>query len=292
MFEGSIVALVTPMTSDGTIDYSSLTQLIEWHIESQTSAIVILGTTGESVNITDSEFRQIIETTIEAANHRIPLILGTGSASTKQSIELVKLAESYQFDACLSVTPYYNKPTQEGLYCHYKAIAESSALPQILYNVPGRTAVDLLPDTVIALSEFKNIVAIKEATGSLERLRKLMVIDNDNFVLLSGDDPTALDFMLNGGKGVISVTANVVPDLMSWMCQLALSGSHKKAQTINDSLQPLHEGLFIEPNPTVVKYLLNKLGRIPDGIRLPLLPLSIEHRNNIDKILKNILSTS
>lgn len=292
MFKGSIVALVTPMAMDGSIDTGSLRSLVDWHIESGTDALVLMGTTGETVTINDSGFRLVIETVIEQAAGRIQIIAGTGSASTTRAIQLTRLAEQLQVDACLTVVPYYNKPTQEGMFEHFKAIAESSSLPQILYNVPSRTVVDLLPETVVRLAELENIVAIKEATGSLERLQELMVLDKQSFTLLSGDDPTALEFISKGGHGVISVTANVAPELMADMCRFAIKGDYKKAATINDTLMELHELLFIEPNPTVVKYLLNKLGRIPAGIRLPLLPLSVEHHGKLDKIAQKVLEKS
>jgi len=279
MFKGSIVALITPMTADGRIETSSLRKLIDWHIESGTNAIVIAGTTGESVNISQSEYQLLIETVQEQAEGRIKIIAGTGTASTAATIVQTSLAEQLKVDACLTVTPYYNKPTQEGMYQHFRQIAESTALPIILYNVPSRTASDLLPETVARLAELDNIVAIKEASASLERMQELMVIDNESLTLLSGDDATTLQFMHHGCQGVISVTANIVPKQMADMCQYALNGEMKKAVKINQSVMELHEMLFIEPNPTAVKYLLNKLGRIPAGIRLPLLPLSAEYHS-------------
>ncbi|MFT5452385.1 MAG: 4-hydroxy-tetrahydrodipicolinate synthase [Enterobacterales bacterium] len=292
MFKGSIVALVTPMAPDGSLDIACLRSLVDWHIESGTVGIVIMGTTGESINVTDDEYKLLIETVMEHANGRIKVIAGTGNASTSKTIQCTKLAEQLNLDACLIVTPYYNKPTQEGLYQHFKAVAESSSIPQILYNVPGRTSVDLLPETVARLAEVDNIVGIKEATGCLERLQELMVIDNESFVLLSGDDPTALQFIQQGGSGVISVTANVAPRQMSDMCNFALTNESKKADIINDCLSVLHKRLFVEPNPTAVKFLLNKLGRIPTGIRLPLLPLSKQYHEEFELFANNLLCNS
>ncbi|MFT5519994.1 MAG: 4-hydroxy-tetrahydrodipicolinate synthase [Enterobacterales bacterium] len=292
MFKGSIVALVTPMAADGSLDIACLRSLVDWHIESGTVGIVIMGTTGESINVTDDEYTLLLETVVEHAKGRIKIIAGTGNASTSKTIQCTQLAEKLNLDACLIVTPYYNKPTQEGLYQHFKAVAESSSMPQLLYNVPGRTAVDLLPETVARLAEIDNIVGIKEATGSLERLHELMVIDNESFVLLSGDDPTALQFMQQGGSGVISVTANVAPRQMADMCNFALNNENKKADTINDCLSDLHNKLFVEPNPTAVKFLLNKLGRIPTGIRLPLLPLSKTYHKEFEFFADNLLCNS
>ena len=292
MFKGSIVALVTPMAADGSLDIPCLRSLVDWHIESGTSGIVVMGTTGESINVDEDEYKLLIETVVEHAMGRIKVIAGTGSASTSKTIQCTQFAEYLGLDACLIVTPYYNKPTQEGLYQHFKAVAESSSIPQILYNVPGRTAVDLLPETVARLAEFDSIVGIKEATGSLERLHELMVIDSESFVLLSGDDPTALQFIQQGGSGVISVTANVAPRQMSDMCRFALAKENKKADTINECLSDLHNNLFVEPNPTPVKYLLNKLGRIPNGIRLPLLPLSNQYHEEFELFADDLLCKS
>jgi len=292
MFKGSIVALVTPMAADGSLDLKCLRSLVDWHISSGTNGIVVMGTTGEAINVSDGEYKLLIETVAEQADGRIKVIAGTGNASTAKTIENTQFAEQLNLDGCLIVTPYYNKPTQQGLYQHFLAIAESSSIPQILYNVPSRTAVDLLPETVSRLAENENIVGIKEATGSLERLRDLMVINSESFALLSGDDPTALQFIQQGGNGVISVTANVAPRQMSDMCRFASANENKKANTINDSLSDLHNKLFIEPNPTPVKYLLNKLGRIPVGIRLPLLPLSEQYHDEFELFAQNLLCNS
>lgn len=286
MFRGSLVALVTPMAMDGSLDLVSLRALVEWHIASGTDGLVVAGTTGESVNLTESEYSLLIETVQEQAAGRIQIIAGTGTASTSKTIEQTKRAEQLKVDACLVVTPYYNKPTQEGLYQHFKCLAESTNLPVILYNVPGRTAVDMLPETVARLADIENIVAIKEATGCLERLQDLLALNKSELLLLSGDDPTAFQFMQQGGHGVISVTANIAPKQMADMCRLATSGETRKAEIINDTLAELHEKLFVESNPIPTKYLLNKLGRIPAGIRLPLLPLSAKYHADLDKFIE------
>lgn len=276
MFQGSIVAIVTPMYEDGSIDETSLRRLVDYHIAQQTDAIVAVGTTGESATLTHDEHCEVIRMVVEQAAGRVPVIAGTGSNATAEAIDYTRRAQQAKADACLLVTPYYNKPTQEGLYRHYKAIAEAVDIPQLLYNVPGRTACDLLPATVKRLAEIDNIIGIKEAVGEMTRIRDLIALASDKFAIYSGDDATAMELILMGGKGTISVTANVAPKAMHEMCVLALKGDRAGAEAINQRLMGLHKQLFIEPNPIPVKWAVHTLGLIPPGIRLPLLPLS-EH---------------
>ena len=265
MFRGSMVALVTPMFADGSLDHEAMARLVEWHIEQGTQAIVAVGTTGESATLDEQEHCQVIREVVDLANGRIPVIAGTGANSTREAIDLTRCALEGGADACLLVTPYYNKPTQEGLYLHHKAIAEAVPIPQILYNVPGRTACDMLPETVRRLADISNIVGIKEATGSLQRLSEILELCGDGLDLYSGDDATSLEFMLAGGKGVISVTANVAPQAMQQMCEAALSGDRKSAEAINERLMPLHRDLFVEANPIPVKWALVEMGMIQEG---------------------------
>lgn len=272
MFKGSLVALVTPMHLDGRIDFATLRDLVEWHIQSGTDAIVAVGTTGESATLSDSEFEAVVGTCVEVAAGRCPIIAGTGSNNTQHAITLSKIALNVGAQAGLSVVPYYNKPTQAGLIAHFLTIADATALPQILYNVPSRTVVDMQPETVARLMEHPNIVGIKEATGDMDRLAALKALGVQG-CLLSGDDVTAYAFMRQGGDGVISVTANVVPDKMARLCQLALAGQWTAAQQLNEELLPLHRALFVSSNPIPVKWALARMGKIGSGIRLPLLPL-------------------
>jgi len=276
MFHGSMVALVTPMHQDGSVDEASLAALIEWHIEQGTDAIIAMGTTGESATLDQKEHCQVIRFIVDQAAGRIPIIAGTGANSTTEAIELTRCAMEAGADACLLVTPYYNKPTQEGLYLHHKAVAEAVPIPQILYNVPGRTACDMLPATVIRLADIPNIVGIKEATGNIERAKEILAACGDKIDLYSGDDATALDCILAGAKGDISVTANVAPKAMHEMCAAALAGDAAKARKINESLIGLHENLFLEANPIPVKWALTEMGKIQSGIRLPMTVLSDE----------------
>ena len=276
MISGSLVALVTPMTNDGEIDWLALTDLLDMHLEQGTHGIVAVGTTGESATLTVQEHCKVIAHTVEHVNGRIPVIAGTGANSTKEAIELTQSALSVKADACLLVTPYYNKPTQEGLYLHYKAIAEAVAIPQILYNVPGRTACDMENDTVVRLADFSNIIGIKDATGDVERGADLISRCGDRMAIYSGDDATALDLMLRGAKGDISVTANVAPADMAKMCEAALRGDDVIAREINERLMPLHKELFIEANPIPVKWALYEMGLIGDTLRLPLTKMSSE----------------
>ena len=282
-----MVALVTPMFADGSVDFDSLSKLVEMHIESGTAAIVSMGTTGESATLDMDEHCEVMRRTVEMAAGRIPVIGGTGSNSTTEAIELTRCAQQGGVDACLLVAPYYNKPTQQGLYLHHKSIAESVDIPQILYNVPGRTACDMLPETVARLAEIPNIVGIKEATGSLERMREILSRVPDDFDLYSGDDETGVEFMLQGGHGVISVTNNVAPKAMAAVCEAALSGDREKAVELNRPLEGLHRNLFVEANPIPVKWALNAMGLIPEGIRLPLTPLSKEFHEPLRKALRN-----
>ena len=275
--QGSMVAMVTPMSSSGEVDYEALAVLVEFHLEQGSDALVPVGTTGESATLDMDEHREVIRCVVEQVRGRIPVIAGAGSNATAEAIELVRYAQEAGADACLLVTPYYNKPTQEGLYQHYRAIAESAAIPQILYNVPSRTACDMLPETVARLSELEPIIGIKEATGDLERVRSLRELCGDDFALISGDDETSMETLFNEGVGVITVTGNVAPRLMHEMCEAARRGDDERVRACNRKLAPLHRDLFIESNPIPVKWCLHQMGLIPDGIRLPLTPLSEVH---------------
>jgi 4-hydroxy-tetrahydrodipicolinate synthase len=274
MIQGSIVALVTPMEENGALDVASLNRLIEFHIEQGTDAIVAVGTTGESATLDEAEHCEVIRLTVERVAGRVPVIAGTGANSTTEAIHLTRRARELGADACLLVTPYYNKPTQEGLYLHYKAVAEAVDIPQILYNVPGRTACDLLPATVARLAGIPNIVGIKEATGKLERAEDIIRRCGPDFLLYSGDDATACEFCLRGGHGVISVTANVAPKLMHEMVAAARAGNREAALAVDARLAALHRDLFVESNPIPVKWALHEMGLIQSGIRLPLTWLS------------------
>jgi 4-hydroxy-tetrahydrodipicolinate synthase len=282
-----MVALVTPMFADGSVDFDSLSKLVEMHIESGTAAIVSMGTTGESATLDMDEHCEVMRRTVEMAAGRIPVIGGTGSNSTTEAIQLTRCAQQSGVDACLLVAPYYNKPTQHGLYLHHKAIAESVDIPQILYNVPGRTVCDILPETVARLAEITNIVGIKEATGSLERMHEILSCVPDDFDLYSGDDETGVEFMLQGGHGVISVTNNVAPGAMAAVCEAALAGDRKKALELNRPLEGLHSNLFLEANPIPVKWALHEMGLIPEGIRLPLTVLSKEFHKPLRKAMRD-----
>jgi len=288
MFTGSLVALVTPMHLNGSIDYASLEALIEWHIDSKTEGLIIAGTTGENATLTVDEHSELLAFVIKQAKNRLPIIAGTGSYSTEHARFLTETAEALGADAALIVTPYYNKPTQNGLYEHYKYITTHTNLPIILYNVPSRTACDLLPETIEQLTAFSNIVAIKEATGKVERTIDILNRCGDRLTVLSGDDATTHDLLQNGAKGVISVTANVCPDKMATFCHTALSGQTTLAAELNAELMPLHQGLFVESNPIPVKWALATLGRIPPGIRLPLTPLNKKYHDKLKEILQKI----
>lgn len=286
--KGSMVAIATPMNEDGSLDFESLESLIEFHIKNDTDVIVSVGTTGESATLDFKEHSQVIKTTIELVNKRIPVIAGTGANSTSEAIELTHSAKNNGADACLLVTPYYNKPTQEGLYQHFKKIADEVNIPQILYNVPGRTSVDMLPETVFRLSSHKNIIGIKEASGNKERSKKLFEMCSDNISIYSGDDKTSMSDILDGFSGNISVTANVVPNEMHMMCKYAIEGERQKAGEVNDKIKNLHDILFCESNPIPVKWCLHKMGLIKKGIRLPLTWLDESFENEIEDSLRNI----
>jgi 4-hydroxy-tetrahydrodipicolinate synthase len=286
MIAGSMVALVTPMDAQGSVDWDSLSKLVDFHLQEGTHAIVAVGTTGESATLDVHEHIAVIRHVVKQVAGRIPVIAGTGANSTREAVELTNNAKTAGADACLLVTPYYNKPTQEGLYQHFKHIAEAVDIPQILYNVPGRTACDMLAATVIRLSSVPNIIGIKEATGDLERAKAILAGVGNDFLLLSGDDPTAVELILLGGKGNISVTANVAPRAMADLCNAALSGDAELARAINDKLMPLHKNLFLEANPIPVKWALHEMGLMPEGIRLPLTWLSAPFHEPLRQALR------
>lgn len=287
MLSGSIVAIVTPMTAEGALDLPRLASLIEWHIAEGTDAVVIVGTTGESPTVDVAEHCKLIESAIEFVRGRVPVIAGTGGNSTREAIELTKFARKAGAAYSLSVVPYYNKPTQEGLYRHFRAIAEAADIPLILYNVPSRTVADLSNDTVLRLAQVPNIVGIKEATSNVERITDLMMRMPRDFLVFSGNDDSALAYILLGAHGVISVTANVAPRLMHEMCAAARSGDAAKAIAINNRLLPLHKHLFIETNPIPVKWALGRMGRIAQGLRLPLTPLAPQFHDTVAAALRS-----
>jgi 4-hydroxy-tetrahydrodipicolinate synthase len=286
MISGSIVALVTPMQADGAVDYPVLAQLVEWHIQSGTNSIVAVGTTGESATLSIDEHCEVIRQTVVAAKGRIPVIAGTGANSTSEAIEWTECARVAGADACLLVTPYYNKPSQRGLYEHYKKVAESVDIPQILYNVPSRTACDLLPDTIAKLSVLPNIVGVKEATGNLQRGKEVLAYASADFAVYSGDDATALELILAGAKGNISVTANVLPSLMARICKLGLEGKADEARALNATITDLHRDLFLEANPVPVKWALHAMGKMDKGLRLPLVELDPKFHDTLRATLK------
>ena len=288
LFQGSIVALVTPMDSHGEVDFETLKKLVEFHIKSGTDAIVSVGTTGESATLSIDENVKAILKTVEFAAGRIPVIAGTGANATSEAITMTKLLNNSGIAGCLSVVPYYNKPTQEGMYQHFKAIAECTDIPQILYNVPGRTGSDLLPETVGRLAKISNIVGIKEATGDVSRVQKIKQLAGEDFIILSGDDATGLEAMKLGAEGVISVTNNVAAADMAKMCHLARAGKFYEAEQINQRLMPLHKNLFVESNPIPVKWACYKLGLIPEPVlRLPLTTLSEQAQPKVLDALKS-----
>ncbi|MGE8559991.1 MAG: 4-hydroxy-tetrahydrodipicolinate synthase [Acinetobacter sp.] len=286
LIQGSIVAIVTPMFEDGSVDWKGLEKLVEWHIAQGTNSIVAVGTTGEASTLSMAEHTKVIAEIIRVANKRIPVIAGTGANSTHEAIELTKEAKELGADAALLVTPYYNKPTQEGLYQHYKAIAEAVDLPQILYNVPGRTGVDMLNETVIRLADIPQIIGIKDATGDVPRGQELIEgLHGKDMTVYSGDDATAYQLMGLGAKGNISVTANVAPKEMSQMCAAALAGDAERADALNNEVANLHNILFCESNPIPVKWALHEMGLIGTGIRLPLTPLAEQYRTPLREAL-------
>ncbi|MET3998921.1 4-hydroxy-tetrahydrodipicolinate synthase [Marinobacterium sp. MBR-109] len=286
MIRGSIVALVTPMTANGDIDWPALDKIVDFHLDKGTDAIVAVGTTGESPTLDYDEHLDVIRAIINRVGGRIPVIAGTGANSTQEAIELTERAARAGADACLLVTPYYNKPTQEGLYQHFKAIAEAVDIPQILYNVPGRTACDMLPDTVLRLSQIDNIVGIKEATGDLDRARELINKVPTDFAVYSGDDATAIELVLMGGQGNISVTANVAPTEMAELCRFGLQGDTQAARELQAKLMPLHKNLFVEANPIPVKWAMAEMKLIDSGIRLPLTVLSEQYHELVRNSLR------
>ena len=286
MFSGSTVALVSPMEVDGSINYQNLARLIEFHIHSGTECLVIAGTTGESATLAHNEHIELVTRACEIANGRIPILAGTGSNSTKQTIELSKTIDQLPVSGFLVVTPYYNKPTQNGMIKHYSIIADELTKPIILYNVPGRTGVDLKVETVIKLSAHVNIAGVKEATGEIDRVKQLRDGCGESFKVLSGDDITCCEFMLLGGDGCISVTANVVPKQMRALCDTARSGNRLQAEEIDNKISGLHRDLFLESNPIPVKWAVEKLGYISSGIRLPLTNLSTEHHKKVSKSME------
>ncbi|MBK8973575.1 MAG: 4-hydroxy-tetrahydrodipicolinate synthase [Hahellaceae bacterium] len=281
MIQGSIVALVTPMTEEGTIDWPALDKLLGLHIELGTGAIVAVGTTGESATLDFDEHEAVIKRVVDTVAGKIPVIAGTGANSTSEALYLTQKAKDLGADACLLVTPYYNKPTQEGLWLHFRKIAESVEIPQILYNVPGRTACDMSNETALRLAEIPNVIGIKDATGDLARGRELIARAPQHFAIYSGDDLTAIELMLSGARGNISVTANVAIRQMAQACQAALQGNAGHARTLQDAMMPLHRALFIESNPIPVKWALHEMGLIGRGIRLPLTPLSEGRRGEL-----------
>lgn len=285
MFEGSTVALITPMTADGEIDYGDLKALIEFHIDAGTEALVIAGTTGESATLTKQEHVELIARACELADSRVPIVAGTGSNSTAQTLDLSKIVDALPVAGFLIVTPYYNKPNQDGLYRHFCAVADALSRPVILYNVPGRTGVDLKVDTVIRLARHGNIAAIKEATGEVGRVAPLREGCGSDFILLSGDDSTAAEFMLAGGNGCISVTANVAPRKMRELCEAARHSRRDDALRVDAELAPLHQALFLESNPIPVKWAMAQMGLAGPGIRLPLVPLAARYHDDVCKAM-------
>lgn len=287
MITGSIVALATPMHDSGDIDWENLDRLVEFHVKEGTNAIVAVGTTGESATLNTKEHCAVMERIINTTAGRIPVIAGTGANSTSEAIELTQEAKRLGADACLLVTPYYNKPTQEGLYLHHQAIAKAVDLGQILYNVPGRTAVDMLPETIARIAEIDQVVGVKEATGDLVRAQQVIDLVGNKIAVYSGDDAIASQLILMGGHGNISVTANVLPKKMAELCRLSLAGKAEEAAALNDELMAMHNVLFCESNPIPVKWALHQMGRMTAGIRLPLTPLAEQYRDDLAAVLSS-----
>ena len=286
MFTGSMVAIATPMHADGSVDYESYDRLIDFHLQNNTDALVPVGTTGESATLDHDEHCKVVRFVVEKIANRIPVIAGTGANSTLEAVTLTQFAHKAGADACLLVTPYYNKPTQEGLYQHYKKVAESVQIPLIPYNVPSRTACDMLPETIERFLTINNIVAVKEAIGDLSRIKKLVDICGDKINIFSGDDITSMESLLLGGKGVITVTGNIAPKLMHLMCKAAIDGDRSLANSYNEKLIGLHENLFLESNPIPAKWALCKMGLIEKGIRLPLTWFSEIHHEKLLKAME------
>lgn len=285
MIKGSTVALVTPMNEDGSISWESLETLLEFHIDNGTQAIIAVGTTGESATLSISEHKAVIKFTVEYCEGRIPVIAGTGANNTMEAVEFTRTAAEVGAHMTLSVVPYYNKPSQEGLYQHFKAIAKAADLPMMLYNVPGRTVTDMSNETVARLSRIDNIVGIKDASADISRVQAIKSLAGQDFAMYSGDDATSLEFLLAGGDGVVSVTANVSPKAMQNMCMAAIEGNRELAERLDNLLQPLHKNLFLESNPVPVKWALNQMGLIPPGIRLPLVPLAEQYHEPVRQAL-------
>ena len=286
MFKGSLVALVTPFDGQDRVDYASLKRLVDFHIEQGTNALVIAGTTGESPTLRRSEHIELIGRVLEIADGRIPVMAGTGSNSTFQSVQLSKAVADSRLAAYMAVVPYYNKPTQEGLYRHYMSIADAIEKPLPMYNVPGRTVADMLPETIARLANHDNIFGVKEATGDIDRLREIQALVSDDFVLYSGDDFTALPFIEQGGHGVVTVSGNVAPRQMATMCRLALDGKTDEAKAIDDTLQPLNKMLFVESNPIPVKWAVAEMGLMEGHIRLPLTPFSEQYHEDMRSAMR------
>jgi 4-hydroxy-tetrahydrodipicolinate synthase len=286
MITGSIVALVTPMHADGSVDWPALERLLDLHLQAGTSAIGAVGTTGESATLSVAEHCEVIRRCVEYLAGRLPVVAGTGSNSTWEAIDLTRAAAEAGAAACLLVTPYYNRPTQNGLYEHFRAIADAVRVPQILYNVPGRTCVDMSNDTVARLADLENIVGIKDATGDVPRGIELIRRCGDRLAVYSGDDPTAMELMLAGGRGNISVTANVAPAQMAELCRLAMAGDREGASAVNAALTPLNKALFVEANPIPVKWALAHMGLMEEGIRLPLTPLDPQYHDQVAAALR------
>ena len=287
MITGSIVALATPMHDNGDIDWENLDRLVDFHIKEGTDSIVAVGTTGESATLNTKEHCAVMDRVIKTVAGRIPVIAGTGANSTSEAIELTQEAKHLGADACLLVTPYYNKPTQEGLFLHHQAIAKAVDLGQILYNVPGRTAVDMLPDTIARIAEIDQVIGVKEATGDLDRAKQVIDLVGNKIAVYSGDDETAYKLMLLGGHGNISVTANVLPKKMAELCRLSLAGKVEEAEALNAELMAMHSVLFLESNPIPVKWALHQMGRMTAGIRLPLTPLAAQYRDTLQNALSS-----
>lgn len=287
MFKGSLIALVTPFDADNHVDYAALERLIEFHVSEGSDGLVIAGTTGEAATLERSEHVDLIARAVDIVNGRLPVIAGTGSNSTAQTIRLSREVGELGIDAYLMVVPYYNKPMQEGMHQHFTAIADAVDKPVMLYNVPGRTVADILPETVARLAVHPNIFGIKEATGDMERLRQIQELVDEGFMLYSGDDFTALEFIQKGGHGVVSVCGNVAPGLSADMCRAALAGESEKAKELDDKLQPLNKALFVESNPIPLKWALGEMGLISPGIRLPLTNYSEEHHDDMRQAMKN-----
>ncbi|MBC3916354.1 4-hydroxy-tetrahydrodipicolinate synthase [Undibacterium sp. CY18W] len=284
--QGSLVAIVTPMHEDGSLDLPCLRKLIDWHIAEGTDGIVIVGTTGESPTVSVEEHCELIRVAVEHTNKRIPIIAGSGGNSTEEAIALTKFAKQAGADASLQVVPYYNRPTQEGMYQHFKKIAESVDIPVILYNVPGRTVADMSNETILRLAQVPGIIGVKDATGNIARGTDLIRLAPESFAVFSGDDATAMALMLCGGKGNISVTANVAPRAMHELCVAAMNGNLKEAIAINNRVLPLHNKLFVEPNPLPVKWAMIEMGLIPSGIRLPLVPMAAQYHETVRAALR------